>query len=145
MVPPALTSYDFGRIDAGNVANLEIPAENVGLLGLQGTATIEGDPSFTVFPPSFYAAPGATDGLVVTYAPSAEGETTALLVLETNDPLHPRLEIPLKGNARPAPPETGGRETVRVSVSTCGCDAAPAAVGWPLVAGALLFLRRRRR
>lgn len=87
--------HDFGTIDIGAAAVLELPIENIGAMDLEGTAYIDGSGYFTVYPEYFQAGPGFTDGVVVSFTPGAEGDFEAVLVLESNDPLEPDIEIPL--------------------------------------------------
>jgi MYXO-CTERM domain-containing protein len=140
---PPITNHDFGDVDAGTTNNLEIALKNVGLLDLEGTAAIEGDATFTVFPEYFSASADATDGLVVTYSPIEAGEQTAKLVLTSNDPLRPRIEIPLIGNAADPDHDIPG-ETVTETVKTCGCSSPGSLAPWPALLLGLLLVRRRR-
>lgn len=152
MLVPGLATGDFGDVELGAIATLEVPLANEGLLDAYGTATIEGGTDFSVYPGTFNAAPATEDGVVVTFAPSAEGEQTATLVLVSNDPSYPELEIPLTANGWDPTAESdtdgGGEvdEEIKADVNTCGCNGAGAAA--PGLVGALaalsLVLRRRR-
>lgn len=146
--------HDFGEVEVWNLANLEVPFESLGQLDLEGTAAIEGSEAFSVFPEYFRSAEDYSDGVMVTFAPESVGEQEATLVLETNDPAHTRVEIPLTGVGiedsidLPADTDgdTDGGERVSEQVSTCGCQSASgsaAAVAPILLAG--LGLARRRR
>lgn len=146
----SVSSGDFGDVDVDEIANLEIPIDNLGDLLLQGTARIEGSADFSVYPETFGALPGDSDGLVVTYAPTVVGEGVATLILESNDPTAPTLEIPLLGNGTEQSEEDVGGytddEKVGASTSACGCASTPASGAAPLIglAAALLIARRRR-
>jgi hypothetical protein len=140
---PTITNHDFGDVELGSTTNLEIALKNIGQLDLDGVVTIEGDPSFTVFPDTFFAAGGATDGLVVTYTPSDASQHSATLVLDSNDPLRPRIEIPLVGHAEEVSDDVGG-DVVSESVKTCGCASPATLAAWPAAIVGLLSLRRRR-
>lgn len=140
-------NHDFGGIEPGDLANLEVPLGNLGLLDVEGTAWVEGDAAFSVFPSYFQAAEDATDGVMVTWAPTIEGDQTAVLVLESNDPGRPRIEIPLLGRAEsPETTDTDDGEGISMPVKQCGCatPAAPALSPALLVAGWLLTRRRTR-
>lgn len=146
----SISSGDFGEVDLDQIANLEVPIDNLGDLLLQGTARIEGSADFSVYPETFGALPGEADGLVVTYAPTAVGAGSATLILESNDPTAPTLEIPLSGNGtEEAADDVGGyadEEKVSASTSSCGCasgrqGAAPAMIA---MLAALLLARRTR-
>jgi MYXO-CTERM domain-containing protein len=150
MLVPGIDSGDFGTIEPGEIANLQVPLGNQGNLACYGEATIEGDGEFTVYPNQFNALPATTDGLTVTFAPTADGEQTADLVLTSNDPSYPTLVIPLTGNAvtpdDPGSDEAGDEEIITSkSDSVCGCSStqAGAPVG-ALLAAAVLLSRRRR-
>ena len=94
------------------------------------------------------ASTGNTDGVVVTFEPTSSGVATAMLVLETNDPVHPILEIPIVGNGAVDPIEEGpdGNDLVPGSgaIQTCGCSQSSGAPALLLPLLGLLALRRRR-
>lgn len=149
-----VTVHDYGEVEVGTLANLQLPLTNAGLLDLEGTLTIEGDDAFSVFPEYIQAGPDQTDGAVVTFAPTAEGASSAVLVITSNDPATGELRIPLGGTGwvEPAPEldEDGNGRDNRLSgeVRGCGCDSNSAPGGSLAIlglAGALLLLRRRRR
>lgn len=146
-------SGDFGEVEVGDLANLEVPLVDEGNLEAYGTASIVGgDGAFTVYPPTFNALPGTEDGLVVTFEPPAEGDLTATLVLESNDPANPTLEIPLTGTG--FVPESDNTDNlgesdgdeIKADVTGCGCSGsggvAPGIAGL-LLGVALLGWRRR--
>jgi MYXO-CTERM domain-containing protein len=140
---------DFGSVEVGNLSNSEIPIENLGELFLEGTATIVGSDAFTVYPDYFLANEAATDGVVITFAPSDSGVVEASLLIESNDPTEPIKEIILRGEGfiegvNSNGDVDGSSELVK---SGCGC-ATPggpgAASGAALVLGLMgLALRRR--
>lgn len=142
-------SSDLGTVDVGDLANLQVPLSNLGALGLEGTAHIEGGDAFSVYPNYFYAEEDRTDGVVVTFAPLEDGEHLATLVLTTNDPVAPTIRIPLTGVGRalvtdviPDPvddPDGLSGEDVK----GCGCASPGRAAGWLGLGLAALVLRRR--
>lgn len=136
-------NHDFGEQEVEALGNLQVPLYNVGRMDLEGTARIEGDAAFTVYPTTFSAAPDVEDGVVVTYTPTDEGDHTAMLVIESNDPRNPVLQIPLHGGA--VKPDDG-LDTVepRVAVEGCGCASQGTGTGF-LGALGLVFLLRRKR
>ena len=156
--------HDYGTIDLGATAVLELPIENIGALDLEGVAFVTGSSFFSVYPDYFQAGPSYTDGVVVSFAPDAEGDFEGTLVLQSNDPLEPEIEIPLLASAKvpytdngPSPggdnaaDGTGGRakpQVIRTEVGGCGCTAVDdqsTGGGLALFAlGGLVFLRRRR-
>jgi MYXO-CTERM domain-containing protein len=150
MLEVGLEAGDFGEVEPGSTANLQVPLRNLGELAAEGTVSIRGDGAFTVFPTSFRAEPGVEDGVMVSFAPTAEGAVTAELVVTSNDPSAPEIVLALSGNGvvPVAEEESGvaGEEGGKAEVSACGCSSGPEtgapmavfAVGFGLVA-----LRRR--
>ncbi|MFZ5480686.1 MAG: hypothetical protein ACOZNI_28245 [Myxococcota bacterium] len=149
LLVPGLDAADFGDVDVGDIANVQIPLANDGSLEAYGSAAVVGEGEFTVYPSTFNALPDTEDGVVVTFAPTVEGPQTASLVLTSNDPTLPDLEIPLTGNGAALESDDGGQyeddEEVKASTSTCGCSGG---AGLPGLAVALLAASmswRRRR
>jgi hypothetical protein len=144
---------DLGGVDVGDLANLEVPLTNLGVLGLEGTAHIEGGDAFSVYPQYFYATEANTDGVVVTFAPLEAGEHLATLVITSNDPVTPVLRVPITGTGIPlatidGPPPPDNGNVSGEDVRTCGCSPiGGSSMGfgalWLLVPG-LLVVRRRR-
>ncbi len=149
MLAPGLDQADMGDADVGQIVNLEVPIGNDGSLSVYGDARIEGSTDFTVYPSTFDALPGTEDGLVVTFAPTAEGAQTAELVFASNDPGLPEFRIPLTANGVVPEAPDGGQnpDEETKAVSSCGCanGSAGAGGGAALVAVAGLLLQRRRR
>lgn len=161
-VGPVPQAHDFGAIEVGNLANLELSLDNLGLLDLEGWLYIDGSDAFSVFPDYAHASPENADGTVVTFAPTHEGEVQGTLVIETNDPVYERIEVALTGSgfveqvADPPPPENGedGEDpstedllpTEPHVINTCGCASDGLPTGGALGAlGLLITLVRRRR
>jgi hypothetical protein len=159
MLNPPDAVWDFGEVEIGTVHNLQLPLENIGQLDLEGIATLTGSTYFTSYPTTFQAAPGVVDGVVVTFSPEAVGEFSGTLLLESNDPNNPVVEIQIIGDAYdPAAPggtdggDGGGRDAADPTVITtevkgCRCSSAEAPAGglWSgLVALLGVGLARRR-
>lgn len=155
LVAPESTA-DLGVVAVGDLANLALPLPNAGLLPVDGSLSIVGDPAFTVFPDGIYIPPNGLDGVVVTFTPSRVGAHQAELVITSNDPTTPELRLPLfgEGSAPPgAPDDTGAPAdddgppdqvvTSAADLAGCGCQStrAPAAPAVGLIS--LLLLRRR--
>lgn len=154
---PAIRT-DANAIDMGTV-EVNTTAENtitITMLGdyandLIGTARLEGDAAFGIAKPDVLATASTTDEVVVTFSPQLAGSYTGTLVIETNDPIEPVINIPLSGTGNePGVEDTGdglddsgeGGE-----LKGCGCNAAPTPgtygmFGFGMLA--LLGLRRRR-
>lgn len=140
-----VTVHDYGEVLVATLANLQLPLTNIGRLPLEGTITVEGDDSFSVFPNYFYATAGNTDGAVVTFDPTSVGLHTATLVVESNDPRQPVLRIPLAGiGYEPIDPDL---DAPRLSGEVgCGCaTASPIQAGWAIGLALMLVGLRRRR
>jgi len=122
-----VTTYDFGEVMVGDLANLNLPLSNLGELDLEGELGVTGSTYFTLFPEAFYAAPGMEDGVVVTFAPESEGDFSGTILLSSNDPWQPLQEISIIGTGvlpeedvdTGVPYESEGKE-----VKTCGCASA---------------------
>lgn len=138
---------DFGDVPVGTVATVDVPVTNLGSLLLEGTARTEGSADFSVFPTSFSATPGATDGVVVSFLPSGEGAQSATLVLESNDPGQPELRIDLVANGASLAGEDEGDdiEVVTKPLQGCGCASSPTGRSLPLGILAVALAWRRRR
>lgn len=156
---PLLTSdtvsADFGDVEPGAVANLQVPFTNDGSLLVEGTVAVRGgDGAFTVYPTTLSAGPGVETGVMVSFAPTTEGAASAELVVTSNDPTFPEFVLPLGGNGYVEP--DGGTDgtgdladTEKANVSSCGCatgstpgTSLPGTLA--LAAGAALLARRRR-
>jgi hypothetical protein len=157
-------AIDFGSIEVGRLVNANVGFPNLGVLGLQGTAQIDGDGSFAVWPEDLYALEGQTDGVVVTFLPGSAGDRRAELVLSSNDPGVPEWRVALTGaglapevSTPPGSTGTGGtpdgggdpvpEATVEPVAPTreCACASGGGFTGvWPML-GLVAFLRRRSR
>jgi MYXO-CTERM domain-containing protein len=147
VLEPGSDTEDLGEVEVTQLRTVNIPVKNVGNLSLQGQATIEGDPAFSVFPAYFNAAPGTEDGLVVTFAPTEVGDATAELVLTSNDPGYPDIRVYLSGSGVKADEGQDPGPAIVESTSGCGCESSPVGSAVPALAtvvGALALARRRR-
>jgi MYXO-CTERM domain-containing protein len=139
------TPYDFGDVPEGQQRTLELRTDNLGELHLAGEVEVLGDDAFRVFPERIDAPAQTDDGLVVTFAPTAVGYAEAVVLLRTNDPVQPTVEILVSGTGTPEL----GRDVQRVNGeearggSGCGCAHGGASAGW-LAAGLVGLVRRRR-
>ncbi len=144
-----LANHDFGDVEVGDDDNLPVAIENIGQLPLEGNAFIEGSSGgISVFPEYFFANTGQIDGVMVTFEPGVDASESAILVLQSNDPVRPRIEIPLLGKGFVPEPDpigdSGLGDGASESIRSCGCDAGgvPATGGLVLILG-LLGIRRR--
>ncbi len=110
LVPPAARTstpgLSFGQVHVfrtvGQNVGLPLRLSNAGGSALEVTAIGFGpgsSPDFTVNPTAIGGAivPGDGVDFTVYYAPTTVGPDTGTLVITTNDPLLPRLEIPILG------------------------------------------------
>lgn len=147
-------ALQVGEVEVGALANAPLLLENLGALVAEGTARIEGDPAFSVWPETLAALPEATDGLQITFAPTAPGEASAELVIESNDPFAPEIRVALSGigvaepvvEPEPDPdPVPEPEPQLDEGGKACGCDGAGGAgATWGLLGAAALVGRRRR-
>jgi MYXO-CTERM domain-containing protein len=162
---------DFGEVEVGELVELQIPVENIGLRGL-GTEAVVEPSAFSVRPASALIEPGEGGAFTVTFAPSSEGEVEARLVVLSNDPGYPELEVLLRGNALdtdattdpddgtgtdptdddptggsgntdPKPPNV--KEPFEQAYTGCGCATGPGSAPTSAVLLLLVGLVRRRR
>ena len=147
VLQPGIDAADFGDVEIGQIATLEVPMQNVGNLALEGTASIEGEAVYTVYPDQFNANPSTADGLVITFAPEEVGEFSGELVLTSNDPAYPDMRIPLSGNGVQSDVGSDvGKDTVSASLDGCGCQSGSESAMPGLILGiAGLTLAARRR
>ena len=155
MLASTMSAADFGDIEPGSVANVQVPFRNDGSLLVEGTVEIRGgDGAFTVYPTTLSAGPNVETGVMVSFAPTNEGAASAELVVTSNDPTMPTYVLPLSGNGYVEPEDTtdGGSDLTgseKADVSSCGCATGnTAGTSLPgvlaLAAGAALLARRRR-
>ncbi len=149
---PEVDAYDFGPVEVGGLANLQLPLANEGALYLEGVTGVLGSDWFSVYPDYFYAAPGQEDGVVVTFAPGAEGDFEATIVFESNDPDDPVYEVTVTGQGVAAeepdgPSDDGSTQVIESEVGGCGCaqgSTGRSSSAWLLLVGLLSLVRRRR-
>jgi hypothetical protein len=130
-------SYDFGELEVGALANLQVPIGNGGLLDLEGEVGMLGSTYFAVYPEYFLAGPGQEDGVLVTFGPESAGSFSTLLTLVSSDPGNPTYEIELTGTGVESEGPDDGDQLQTISAEVGGCGCATGANGRP---GALAML-----
>ena len=146
LLSPGSESADFGDIELGQMATVNIPVQNLGNLALYGQAAIEGAATFTVFPDQFNALPGTADGLVITYAPAAVADDVAELVLTSNDPGYPDIRVALTGSGVEGDVAGTSKDgEITASTSGCGCNSPATALPSALASLGFLAIALRRR
>jgi hypothetical protein len=90
--------FEFGALQTGEEATQDFTVTNAGDLELSLELSLEGSPDFTV--PSvnrpYFLEPEETRTFEVNFSPSAE-QSTGTLVLTSDDPEVPALDLPLLG------------------------------------------------
>jgi uncharacterized protein (TIGR03437 family) len=104
-------SLDFGERSLGTIAPALIPIINQGQADLNVTVTVEGE-AFAREPDAMALMKGAPDAITLTggeqvtisivFVPSSLGEFTGRLLITSNDPTQPQIEIPLEGRGAAA-------------------------------------------
>ena len=147
-------AYDFGEVEVGDLVNLDLGIYNQGELYLEGEAGLLGSTYFHLYPDNVLSGPGSADGVVVTFAPESAGTFEATLLLSTNDPANPTLEIPLVGVGLDVDTGDGGGDAdvgnaiISSEVGGCGCAAGGGAGRGVLalaLGAAVVGVRRRPR
>jgi len=101
-------ALEFGEVPSGGESTLSVTVSSVGTADLEIAAVdLDGTtaPEFTLTldPAPLSLAPGYTTQVDVTFAPTEEGLAEGLLLIESNDPDVPLVEIPLSGELLPSP------------------------------------------
>lgn len=151
---PAIDTYtvlDLGDVIVGDVTERDFDIDNIGGMTLTGTAAMQGDAMFDVLDRSFSTVVDGVSHITISFAPTTEGDFSGTLILRTNDPLDPTVEIPVIGTAVPVipleeEPIGSGEEFGRIR--GCGCSATSGMTGAPYAAFVVglfgLFGLRRR-
>ncbi|MDP7112580.1 MAG: choice-of-anchor D domain-containing protein [Myxococcota bacterium] len=103
------SSLDYGSLPGGASATDTLTITNIGLSNLVlSAADLDGESSADFAPLGDPAPitlpPGQVIQLEVAYTPSDEGEDSGWLLIESDDPINPLVEVPLSGR-RTATPE----------------------------------------
>ncbi|MBK7701906.1 MAG: choice-of-anchor D domain-containing protein [bacterium] len=100
----APASFDFGLRPTGYAASASLLLSNDGCWPLTVASLATDQAEFTVTPAGpFTLAPGATQTVEVTYAPTESGVDLGTLTILSDDPLLPSLAVPLSGAAGSPP------------------------------------------
>lgn len=146
------TVLDLGDVDVGDVAEREFDIDNLGAMTLSGSAAIQGDAVFDVLDRSFSVSADGTSSVTVSFEPTGEGDYEGTLILRSNDPAQPTVDVPVIGTAIAVIPDVpevdpGGDEFSRIR--GCGCSSTASTTGTPVALFTLglmglIGLRRRR-
>ncbi|HKQ62614.1 MAG TPA: choice-of-anchor D domain-containing protein [Candidatus Polarisedimenticolaceae bacterium] len=99
---PRVDGLSFGEQAVGQRVGRTLELTNSGNAALHVSVT-SARPEFAASAATLELAPGRSAALTVTFAPAAPGPVTAALVLESDDPQAPRIDLPLGGSGV-APP-----------------------------------------
>jgi hypothetical protein len=91
------TALEIGEAAPGDTARRALAVANTGTHPLHLRPALSGDTAFALESDSLTAMPGAQDSVIVRFAPQAEGEYAGVLLLESDDPLRPAIEVALSG------------------------------------------------
>lgn len=100
--PDIFVGASAARLDTtavGQSSRVDILVGNKGTQTLDVTRVSSSTAQFSVMPHSLSLAPGASDTLVVNFAPSSPGEHAAVITLESNDPDEATAAIRVSGAA----------------------------------------------
>ena len=146
-------AVDFGALEVGDSETAEVIIRNTGAATLEGTIALEDDSgAFEVFGSTLNVAPNSNSSVVVSFDALDENQLyEANIVLNTNDPAQPIINIPLSANTGAV--ENGGDTTEDGDVDGIaddpekqGCSTAEGSSTWFWLAGlALIGLRRTRK
>jgi hypothetical protein len=103
---PLDCSLDFGLVDLGNSAGGRLVVRNGGDAALNLLAVelaAPAGPFSLAAEPAARLEPGRTAELELVYAPESEGEHAGRLLIDSDDPDRPRVEVALSGRAQPTP------------------------------------------
>ncbi len=131
-VPVELLAY--GQVFIGGVSNKTVEVSNAGTLVLNITSIAASHPDYAVDVASMVLAPGTSQNLVVSFAPTSTGAANGSLTFTSDDPDEPSLVVALEGegilppiiSVSPLSFEadlfTGGTDTQTMTISNSGAS-----------------------
>lgn len=141
---------DLGEVLVGEEVIVDLRIDNLGKIDLEGEALYEGDAYISLVDSDFYIVSEQHGTVSVAFAPEQEGDFEGTLILTSNDPETPEIEVqvlalgilPDLGDA-----DQDGDDGDLGAVRGCGCDStpspAPAGFLGLMLAGAVLLRRRQ--
>lgn len=153
-----ITEINFAPTLLGDATDATVTIYNDGELELVGLAVLEGDPAFSLSPEDIVAGPLGQDATIVSFIPTSEGEFSAILTFQTNDPIRPYVNVQMSGEGYLEEDAAGGPildgsdndfglPTSQSLFEICGC-ASPGLTpsgALPFLTVIPLALRRRRK
>ncbi len=150
------TTVNLGEIEVGDSDSMDITIRDLGDVKLVGQVDVEGQ-GFDVVNSTFTAMKNDDAVITVVFAPEDEGSSVGTLTIHTNDPVHPEIVVPLRGEGfvveTPIADDTGddtngevGLEPGAETGGRCGCSSQPTnASGLVGLLGLVALLARRAR
>ena len=146
-------AVDFGALDVGDSETAEVVIRNTGAATLEGTISLEDDSgAFEVFGSTLNVAPNSNSSVVVSFDALDENQLyEANIVLNTNDPAQPVINIPLSANTGAVEDNGdtnggGNVDGIADDPEKQGCSTADGSGTWFWLAGlALVGFRRTRK
>ena len=113
------TSLDFGDVEMGQTADLQVTISNSGIADLNVSSITSDNALFTVetaVTPAVIAPSGSVD-VTIQFAPDSEGAAIGTLTIASDDTDEPSVDVSLDGNGTTPPPQEPD-----ITVSTLSVD-----------------------
>jgi hypothetical protein len=96
-----VTSHDYGTVTVGNSSTWNCQVQNTGTANLviNGIGIPGGQPISTTFITPATLTPGSSVNIPLTYSPVTGGTLNTQVSINSNDPIHPAVDVTLTGNA----------------------------------------------
>jgi hypothetical protein len=120
------TSLAFGDLTVGQSSTLTTTVSNSGAAACDFTLSgLAQDSDFSATPTGVNVAPGGSQNVSVTYAPAQAGADTDILVVNSNDPDTPTLEVSLSGNGVDQPQVQCVPSNLGISINSTSQNGCP--------------------
>ncbi len=96
------TAIGTTRTGTLTVTNVGLDPGKVAPLNIQNVSIVSNDPAWSLVTgmPLAVGEPGASAGITVSFSPQTPGLSQATLVIDSNDPLHPQVQVPMAATGR---------------------------------------------
>ncbi len=124
------TSLDFGQVSVGGSLNQLLTIANTGgaMLTISGYG-LSDNTQFQHNGRAIQLEPGYQTDVTVTFTPAAQGAQTAVLTINSDDPVTPQATVQLAGQGVTGASSGGGSDTSGATVPRSPCFIATAAYG----------------
>jgi hypothetical protein len=120
-VTPA--SLDFGKVQINTTSDKTVTIRNTGTEVLNISITISGSQAFTIVPQSFTQVPaGEARNVTVRFSPTGELPYAENLIISSNDPDTPSIQVSLTGEGTSQAGPGGGGGGENISSKGGGCS-----------------------